>query len=150
MKGSSFIIFTIAPLKGEVYIKKVNISHNLMEEAKFHEEIYLAKRRTHCGYDIAHIILSNNNSPEQLNFFTTVNFYDLCWYLRGACLGKDSNTLDFYNGMPDVIKNKYTIYSLSDSKMYPLKEDVLEEILSFSKIKEKFQRNIKTIYNFSS
>jgi hypothetical protein len=145
---SKFIIFTITPLKGEGYIKKVDTLQNSMEETKPREEIYLAKRKTHFGYDFAHIIPSSSDSPEQLNFFTTIDYYSLCWYLRGACLGKDSKNLDFYNGMPEVIKDKYTIYSLSDSKMYPLKEDVLEDILSNSKIKEKFQENIKTVYNF--
>jgi hypothetical protein len=133
---------------GEVYIKKIKFLKNLMEETKPREEIYIAKRRTHCGYIITHIIPRYNNSPEQLNFFTTINYYDLCWYLRGACLGKDSKKLDFYNGITNVVKEKYNYYSLKDSKIYPLDERTLEDILSFSGIKEKFKGNIKTIYNF--
>lgn len=120
---------------------------NLMENPSEHsEEIYLAKRKTHFGYAMIHIVLRDNSLPkEQLNFFSTMDYYHLINYLKGASLGKDSNILNIYNGMSDDIKNKDPLHLLSDSKIYPLKEKVLEEILSDAGLKDKFKDKIKTI-----
>lgn len=115
------------------------------EMSKPLEEIYLARRKTHVGYDIAHIIPGNNNSHEQLHFMVTLGFYEMVLYLRGACLGKDSKILKFYNGMPDAVKEKCTVYSLSKSKMYPLKEKHLEKLLSRAELKEEFRDKVETI-----